>query len=177
MRTESDGPKVPRPCIRWESRLPNWKGAILGVVRFIDKHAGSRCLSLPAGIRGRILMTYTSCDLFPRTAVPFWCGVDTAAYIGSEIPKTSDFVGANRHLSLRRKILKFAYCRKNCTEFSQIMHSNECQQILFAGGPNTCITNARWQMILTTPNHPFLTLCVVFHIFVMSGDRNFKFGM
>jgi len=29
---------------------------------------------------------------------------------------------------------------------------------------------------LTTQNHPILTFCITFHVFLVSGDRDFKFG-
>ena len=42
---------------------------------------------------------------------------------------------------------------KLCTESSQILHSDKDQQILFVGGPNTRMTNPRWQMVAPSPTY------------------------
>jgi len=47
--------------------------------------------------------------------------------------------------SLKLKILKLAYNRNHCIDFSQILDSDKDRQIVFVGGPNRRTTNPRWR--------------------------------
>ena len=47
--------------------------------------------------------------------------------------------------SLKLKILKLAYNRNHCIDFSQILDSDKDRQIVCVGGPNKRITNPRWR--------------------------------
>jgi len=54
---------------------------------------------------------------------------------------------ANRHFHAKHaKSKKHAYYKNYRIDSNQILHNNKDHEILFLGGPNTHITNQRWQM-------------------------------
>jgi len=75
----------------------------------------------------------------------------------------------NRHFpaKLHGEIKKYAYYQNYCVDSNQILHSDKDHQMPFLGGPNTLITNPRWQTAPSWKNR---------HISAMVWPINAKFG-
>jgi len=85
-------------------------------------------------------------DIFPHKDAPVGGGfVDMPPHLASQIPQKPSKRGGGQIgiFKPNLKNLKLPFYQNYCIGSNKILHNDKDHQMLFEGGPNTCITNPR----------------------------------